>query len=143
MPLLISCFYHFQKQLLALIIMFTVFCNLPGLTNGQGITVAKLKYEGGGDWYANKTALPNLIDFCNNNLNTNLTLEEEVVDVGSPEIFLYPYVYMTGHGNVVFTDDEARLQRYVPYIVRVWGIAYRSPNLSSEIRLSEGAAENS
>ena len=94
--------------------MFTVFCNLPGLTNGQGITVAKLKYEGGGDWYANKTALPNLIDFCNNNLNTNLTLEEEVVDVGSPEIFLYPYVYMTGHGNVVFTDDEAEnLRKYL------------------------------
>ncbi|MGD1893711.1 MAG: DUF4159 domain-containing protein [Cyclobacteriaceae bacterium] len=80
----------------------------------QGIKIAKLKYEGGGDWYANKTALPNLIDFCNTNLNTNLAVEEEVVDVGSPELFLYPYVYMTGHGNVVLTDDEVdNLRKYL------------------------------
>ncbi|WKN44331.1 DUF4159 domain-containing protein [Tunicatimonas pelagia] len=94
--------------------MFVIFCNLPILVNGQGITIAKVKYDGGGDWYANKTALPNLIDFCNSNLNTNLALEEEVVDVGSPELFLYPYVYMTGHGNIVFTDDEAEnLRKYL------------------------------
>jgi len=84
-----------------------------GLT-AQDIKVAKLKYEGGGDWYANKTALPNLIDFCNTQLNTNLAVEEEVVDVGSSELFLYPYVYMTGHGNVVFTDDEVdNLRKYL------------------------------
>lgn len=80
----------------------------------QGIKIAKLKYEGGGDWYANKTALPNLIEFCNSNLNTKLAAEEEEVDVGSPELFLFPYVYMTGHGNVVFTDDEAEnLRKYL------------------------------
>ncbi len=80
----------------------------------QGTKIAKLKYEGGGDWYANKTALPNLIDFCNAQLNTNLAVEEEVVDVGSSELFLYPYVYMTGHGNVVFTDDEVdNLRKYL------------------------------
>lgn len=80
----------------------------------QGITIAKVKYEGGGDWYANKTALPNLIEFCNNNLNTSLALEEEVVDIGSSELFLYPYVYLTGHGNIVLTDDEAEnLRKYL------------------------------
>ena len=80
----------------------------------SGIKIAKLKYNGGGDWYANKTALPNLIQFCNQNLNTQLSAEEEVVEVGSPEIFLYPYVYMTGHGNVVFSDDEAEnLRKYL------------------------------
>ena len=80
----------------------------------QGIKIAKLKYEGGGDWYANKTALPNLIEFCNSNLNTKLAAEEEEVDVGSPELCLFPYVYMTGHGNVVFTDDEAEnLRKYL------------------------------
>jgi len=79
-----------------------------------GIRIAKLKYNGGGDWYANKTALPNLIEFCNQNLNTQLAVEEEVVEVGSPEIFLYPYVYMTGHGNVVFSDEEAEnLRKYL------------------------------
>lgn len=80
----------------------------------NGIRIAKLKYNGGGDWYANKTALPNLISFCNKNLDTGLAAEEEVVEAGSPEIFLFPYVYMTGHGNVVFSDEEAQnLRKYL------------------------------
>ncbi len=90
--------------------------SLAVVAQGQdaGLKIAKLKYNGGGDWYANKTALPNLISFCNANLNTSLTPEEEVVEVGSPELFLYPYVYMTGHGNVVFSDEEAEnLRKYL------------------------------
>ena len=80
----------------------------------SNLKIAKLKYNGGGDWYANKTALPNLIAFCNTNLKTGLAPEEEVVEVGSPELFLYPYVYMTGHGNVVFSDEEAEnLRNYL------------------------------
>ena len=78
------------------------------------LKIAKLKYNGGGDWYANKTALANLIAFCNSNLKTSLAPEEEVVEVSSPELFLYPYVYMTGHGNVVFSEDEAQnLRKYL------------------------------
>ena len=73
----------------------------------QELKIAKLKYSGGGDWYANKTALPNLIAFCNAALKTNIAAEEDIVEVGGPELFLYPYVYMTGHGNVVFSDQEA------------------------------------
>lgn len=80
----------------------------------QELKIAKLKYNGGGDWYANKTALPNLIAFCNATLNTNIAAEEDVVEVGGPEIFLYPYIYMTGHGNVVFSDQEAEnLRNYL------------------------------
>ena len=80
----------------------------------QQIRIAKLKYNGGGDWYANKTALPNLIAFCNTNLGTNIAPEEDVVEVGGPELFLYPYVYMTGHGNVVFSNQEAEnLRNYL------------------------------
>ncbi len=71
------------------------------------VRIAKLKYDGGGDWYANKTALPNLIEFCNRELNMQLEAEDEVVEVGSPELFLYPYIYMTGHGNVVFSAADA------------------------------------
>lgn len=71
------------------------------------LKIAKLKYNGGGDWYANKTALPNLIKFCNQQVSMNLA-EEEVVEVGSQELFNYPYVYMTGHGNVVFSVEEAQ-----------------------------------
>ncbi|MBR9998156.1 MAG: DUF4159 domain-containing protein [Cyclobacteriaceae bacterium] len=83
-------------------------------TEAQGIRIAKLKYNGGGDWYANKTALPNLINFSNKNLNLNLAQEEEIVEVGSRDIFLYPYVYMSGHGNVVFSAEEAEnLRNYL------------------------------
>jgi hypothetical protein len=81
---------------------------------GNDLKIAKLKYQGGGDWYANKTALPNLIEFCNQQLNMNLAAEEDVVDVGSQEIFYYPYIYMTGHGNVVFSDQQAEnLRNYL------------------------------
>jgi len=81
---------------------------------GQGLKIAKLKYNGGGDWYANKTALPNLIAFCNASLNMGLAPEEDIVEVGSRDLFLYPYVYMTGHGNVVFSTQEAEnLRKYL------------------------------
>jgi hypothetical protein len=82
--------------------------------DAQTIKIAKLKYNGGGDWYANKTSLPNLIDFCNKNLKTKLAPREEVVEVGSPELFAYPFVHMTGHGNVVFSPSEAaNLRKYL------------------------------
>lgn len=85
-----------------------------GLQAQGVIKIAKLKYQGGGDWYANKTALPNLINFCNTNLQMNLAKSEDIVEVGSPDIYLYPYVYMTGHGNVVFSDLEAEnLRKYL------------------------------
>jgi hypothetical protein len=81
---------------------------IPGFSNAQGsLKIAKLKYNGGGDWYAAKTALPNLIEFCNRELGTTLAPEEDVVEAGSKDIFLYPYVFMTGHGNVVFSESEA------------------------------------
>lgn len=78
------------------------------------VKIAKLKYNGGGDWYANKTSLPNLIAFCNKNLKTNLAQEEDVVEVGSKELFSYPFVHMTGHGNVTFSYSEAQnLRNYL------------------------------
>ncbi len=69
--------------------------------------LALLKYKGGGDWYANPTSLPNLIRFCNDKLGTDLAKEPATVEPGSRDIFNYPYVHMTGHGNVVFTEVEA------------------------------------
>jgi len=73
-----------------------------------------LKYGGGGDWYANPTSLVNLAAFCNKFLGTNLNLEYGVVDVGSSELFNYPFLHMTGHGNVVFSDADARnLRNYL------------------------------
>ena len=64
--------------------------------------IAILKYKGGGDWYSNPTALPNLITFCNNNINTKITAKPETVETGSSDIFQFPFLHMTGHGNVFF-----------------------------------------
>jgi hypothetical protein len=76
--------------------------------------LGRLKYNGGGDWYANKTSLPNLINFANKNLHTNFFPEEDVVEVGSKDIFAYPFLHMTGHGNVVFSYSEAQnLRKYL------------------------------
>ena len=69
--------------------------------------IARLKYNGGGDWYANTTSLPNLIKFCNQNLGTSINPEPATVEVGSPELFDYPFVHLTGHGNVIFNPQEA------------------------------------
>lgn len=69
--------------------------------------LALLKYNGGGDWYANPTALPNLAAFCNLQINTNFDINYATVEVGSPELFNHPFIHMTGHGNVVFSDQEA------------------------------------
>jgi hypothetical protein len=71
------------------------------------LKMALLKYNGGGDWYSNPTALPNLAKFCNQNLGTNFDTDYATVEVGSADLFNYAFVHMTGHGNVVFSDLEA------------------------------------
>jgi|TARA_B110000037_G_scaffold115654_1_gene132860 hypothetical protein len=69
--------------------------------------IALLKYGGGGDWYANlETSLPNLIEFTNTNLKTNINSDQAIVEIGSEDLFKYPFVHMTGHGNVLFTNFE-------------------------------------
>lgn len=73
----------------------------------QAQEIALLKYSGGGDWYANPTSLTNLIKFCNQNINTRLKPKAAVVEPSSPELFSYPFVHMTGHGNVVFSNNDA------------------------------------
>ncbi|MEO0469973.1 MAG: DUF4159 domain-containing protein [Bacteroidota bacterium] len=76
--------------------------------------IAKLKYDGGGDWYSNPTSLPNLIEFVNQNTNVKISALEDVVEPGGSQIFQYPYVYLTGHGNVSFSDAEAKnLRNYL------------------------------
>lgn len=72
----------------------------------QKTQIAVLKYKGGGDWYSNPTSLPNLVKFCNKSIMTDIDVNVATVDAGSPEIFNYPFVHMTGHGNVFFDDNE-------------------------------------
>ncbi|MBN1250505.1 MAG: DUF4159 domain-containing protein [Bacteroidales bacterium] len=71
------------------------------------LKIALLKYKGGGDWYANPTSLPNLIMFCNENLHSNIQPKCETVEAGSKDIFYFPFIHMTGHGNVIFSENEA------------------------------------
>lgn len=76
--------------------------------------IALLKYSGGGDWYANPTSLPNLIKYCNTNINTKIKSKPGTVEPGSPDLLSYPFVHMTGHGNVVFSDAEViNLRNYL------------------------------
>ena len=97
-----------------LLIVFLLISLQTAFTQTGGVQIALLKYHGGGDWYANPTSLPNLIRFCNKNIGTSINPEPATVDVGSTEIFNYPFMHMTGHGNVVFSVQEAKnLREYL------------------------------
>ncbi|ENG5658669.1 DUF4159 domain-containing protein [Flavobacterium psychrophilum] len=91
-------------------ILFLILITTPVLSQ----EIALLKYSGGGDWYANPTSLPNLIKFCNQNINTTIKTKPVTVTPASADIFSYPFIHMTGHGNVVFNDAEVQnLQNYL------------------------------
>ena len=99
----------------AVLTYLAVFISCSAFSSAPPIKIALLQYSGGGDWYANlETSLPNLIKFCNQNLKTNIDPEQDVVQAGSPEIFNYPFIHITGHGNVVFSSEEAaNLRKYL------------------------------
>ena len=78
------------------------------LSKMQGQTLAVLKYDGGGDWYSNPTAMKNLIEFCNNEISTTIAPIPTVVHPEDSALFSYPFVHMTGHGNVVFSDEALK-----------------------------------
>ena len=84
------------------IVLIFLFISISHNTNAQQVAI--LKYDGGGDWYSNPTALPNLITFCNENINTKIDVRPQTISAESNEIFKYPIVFMTGHGNVFLND---------------------------------------
>lgn len=98
-------------------IVILTFFLLPftfSLTNAQQMKLGLLVYSGGGDWYANPTALKNLAQFCNQSLHTKFSLQEAQVAAASPEIFNYPFIHMTGHGRWDVTPEEAQnLRQYL------------------------------
>lgn len=95
-----------MKKLLSILFL------APALLAAQEIAV--LKYSGGGDWYGNPTSLPNLAKFCNQNINTKINAKTATVEAGSADLFSYAFVHMTGHGNVVFSDnDVTNLRNYL------------------------------
>ena len=94
-----------SKRITALTIILAFMMSLTAI-NAQQLAV--LKYNGGGDWYSNPTTLPNLVKFCNEQIDTNINPKIETVEAGSIDVFQYPLIHMTGHGNVVFDEDEAQ-----------------------------------
>ena len=107
-----SC-YPMRKIFLAFAVITALSFNPPPESSYH---IALLKYGGGGDWYANlETSLANLVKFCNDNIGTNFFPAQAIVEPGSPEIFDYPFVHMTGHGNFIFNTQEAEnLRKYLP-----------------------------
>lgn len=102
-----------RKWFFAMIFSLTCLSLVSGL-RAQKVSIGLLKYQGGGDWYANPTSLPNLIEFAIQETGMDLELQPKTVEVGSPELFTCPFVHMTGHGNVVFTEAEAEnLRNYL------------------------------
>ena len=103
-----------MKKIIFLLVSPFLLCSAAGAPEPT-MKIALLKYNGGGDWYANlETSLKNLVNFCNQNLGTTINSEQAIVEVGSPELFNYPFVHMTGHGNIVFSTAEAdNLRKYL------------------------------
>jgi hypothetical protein len=101
-------------RILILSILSIITLSFSMNVNSPSIKMALLKYNGGGDWYSNPTALPNLARFCNDELGTAFSPDYATVEVGSADLFNYSFVHMTGHGNVVFSDAEAEnLRNYL------------------------------
>ena len=103
-----------SPRLTSVAVAAVLVCVAATAVSAQALQLGLLKYSGGGDWYANPTALPNLARFCNEELGLDLDPDYATVEVGSVELFANPFVHLTGHGNVVFSAAEAEnLRRYL------------------------------
>lgn len=99
-------------KILLSIILFAI--NIFSQPNDAGFQIARLKYGGGGDWYNDPSSEINLLKFIQKNTNIKVKPEYKFVDITNDEIFAYPFLFLTGHGNIVFTKTEAeRLRRYL------------------------------
>jgi hypothetical protein len=115
------------KTLIAILGIGVLLCGQTKTNYGK-FTIARLKYDGGGDWYSNPSSLPNLLKFLQNNTSMSVAPEEARVSIMDKDFFAYPYLYMNGHGNVRFSDDEVlRLRQYLqngvscrPTIITAW-----------------------
>ena len=83
-------------------------------TANHAVQIARVQYGGGGDWYADEQSLPELLAFAREETLLDVAPQEEVVKLSTDQLFTYPYLYLTGHGNVRFSPEEAhRLRRYL------------------------------
>jgi len=83
-------------------------------TQASSFTIARIKYNGGGDWYTGQTSLGNLLRFVRENTAIDAAENEVTISLMDDQLYLYPYLYITGHGNVRFSEKEAeRLREYL------------------------------
>ena len=115
---------------MALLVLHGGAVQVASAQTSADVQLAVLQYRGGGDWYANPTAVPNLVDFCNTEMGMSLSEEVPYVEVGSPDLFNHPWVHMTGHGNVLFSNREAeQLRTYL----QAGGFLHISDNYGMDI----------
>jgi hypothetical protein len=105
----------FDRRMVKLIVFLLIIISGQILSQTEGaFQIARLKYNGGGDWYNDPSAEVNLLNFVQSNTNVKVKPEYKFVDISSDEIYSYPFLFMTGHGNVVLSDQEAaRLKKYL------------------------------
>ena len=97
-----------KKPITALIVLlFSMLLFAQDFQYGE-FTIAQIHYDGGGDWYANPSALPNLLQFIAEHTKINLNMKPAKVRLDENDIFNYPYIYITGHGNIKFSDTEVK-----------------------------------
>lgn len=103
------------KKISIYLIFLTLLLTTPVMAQDYGkFTIARLKYGGGGDWYADPSSLPNLLKFLNENTHIQTNLKEKRLSVMDNDFFAYPYLYITGHGNIKFSDEElTRLRKHL------------------------------
>jgi uncharacterized protein DUF4159 len=96
------------------LLLFLTIVLITYISRAQELRIAILKYDGGGDWYSNPTSVPNLVRFCNSNLKTDISSDIPAVNIESVELFSYPMVHLTGHGNIILSPEEAEnLRKYL------------------------------
>lgn len=115
--MLVSCNRPLPKHIPTYIPIFGILLSLlvtfQTATAGDEFTIARVKYDGGGDWYSNPSSLPNLLRFIREHTDVKTTEKEAVVELSDPRLFNYPYLYLNGHGNINFSEREVQtLRRY-------------------------------
>jgi len=101
-----------MKRIYISIVLFVLITVSFSQDNKNGyFTIGKLKYSGGGDWYGNRTSLINLLQYIRENTTIPTADKEEIVEITDPELFSFPYLFVSGHGNVKFSDEEVKRLR--------------------------------
>jgi len=95
------------KNIKAIIIIFTITKSIFA----QDFSIARVHYDGGGDWYGDPSSIPNLLNFINENTSIAVNLEEVKIKLTDSDLYYYPFLYLTGHGNIRFSEDEVGILR--------------------------------